>query len=53
VPRVECFTVTNRARAYAVTPYLTARETGAAIMAGLEGGGLTGRGRDGDSAGRG
>ena len=34
-PRVECFTVSNGAHAHAVSPYLAARETGAAIMAGL------------------
>lgn len=34
-PRVECFEVSNGARAHAVSPYLTARETGAAIAAGL------------------
>ena len=33
--RVECFEVSNGARAHAVSPYLTARETGAAITAGL------------------
>jgi hypothetical protein len=34
-PRVECFMVSNGARAHAVSPYLTVRETGAAITAGL------------------
>jgi hypothetical protein len=36
-PRVECHLVSNGSRAHAVAPYLTARETGAAVMAGLEG----------------
>ena len=41
-PRVECFTVSNGARAHAVSPYLTAQETGAAITAGLGMGLVTG-----------
>ncbi len=34
-PQVECFTVSNGAHAHAVSPYLTTREAGAAIAAGL------------------
>jgi hypothetical protein len=34
-PQVACFTVSNGARAHAVSPYLTAKETGAAIAAAL------------------
>jgi hypothetical protein len=34
-PRVECFTVSNGARAHAISPYLTTREAGAAIATGL------------------
>ena len=36
-PRVDCFLVDNGARAHAVSPYLTAKETGAAIATGLAG----------------
>lgn len=35
-PQVECFTVSNGARAHAVSRYLTTREVGAAIAAGLD-----------------
>ena len=34
-PQVECFQVSNGATAHAAAPYLTARETGTAITAGL------------------
>lgn len=34
-PRVECYLVDNGSHAHAVSPYLTARETGAAIAAAL------------------
>ena len=36
-PRVECYVVDNGAHAHAVGPYLTAKETGAAIAAALAG----------------
>jgi len=38
-PRVECYLIDNGARAHAVSPYLTAKETGAAIAAALAGAG--------------
>jgi hypothetical protein len=36
-PKVECYLINNGARAHAVTSYLTARETGAAITSALAG----------------
>ena len=38
-PDVECYVVDNGARAHAVSPYLTAKETGAAVAAALAGSG--------------